>query len=280
VIVGSCCASCMLQKGSFQFLAFVGTTYSAGQGSGLGPAFVGTTIGAQLRYMPDTRWAFIGHIMDGYSDPSGGYARGNEHGISPTLSADEGVEIIMQASYRNTANPAYPGVFTAGMQVHTGAFAHRYENEAGLPLAFNGGSPKRLNGNYEAYLIAEQTIWNGGPDNSAATVFAKLATAPNDRNLISLQTAWGISISGIVPGRPLDALTAGYSQTQFSDDYRKSLLAAALDATHESVAELTYTANIAPWFMLRPTVQWIMNPFGTDNGSGPVVIGCIAGFGL
>lgn len=276
VLVGACPVSCTLMNGSFHYPTFIGSNFNGTTGNGLGPAFIAATVGVQARYTPDSQWMFIAHVMDGYADPSGGYFVDNHHGINPSLKSAEGAEVILQASYKaNQTKDALglPGTFTAGTQIHTGTFGHKYEDINGQPIALTGDSAARVSGNYELYFIAEQTLWKTAGNSKSISAFAKLTLAPESVNLTSFQTAWGVSYAGIIPGRNLDALTLGYSYSKFSDDFRRTMLLYNAEATHESVVELSYTAQVSPWLLFRPSLQWIHNPFGNSIGEDPVLVG-------
>ena len=42
---------------------------------------------------------------------------------------------------------------------------------------------------------------------------------------------------------------------------------------YEAVLELTYRAQITPWFALQPDVQWIIHPGGSTAIDNALVIG-------
>jgi len=40
---------------------------------------------------------------------------------------------------------------------------------------------------------------------------------------------------------------------------------------HEAVFELSYTAQIAPWWTVQPDIQYIVHPNGGQNSNDPTV---------
>ena len=42
---------------------------------------------------------------------------------------------------------------------------------------------------------------------------------------------------------------------------------------HESIVELDYNVQMAPWFSLRPNLQYVINPGGTGKIPDAFVIG-------
>ncbi len=78
-----------------------------------------------------------------------------------------------------------------------------------------------------------------------------------------------VLIKGLVPRRGEDTLTFGVARTHVSED------AAALDADtlrvngwpypirdSETVFELSYVAQIAPWLTVQPDLQYVLQPGG------------------
>jgi porin len=93
--------------------------------------------------------------------------------------------------------------------------------------------------------------------------------APSDRNLISYSIDAGAGLKGPLPGRADDTLTFGISYAKISRD------AAALDQdtlalngppypirNEEVLFELSYQAQIAPWWTVQPDLQYIVHPGG------------------
>ena len=112
--------------------------------------------------------------------------------------------------------------------------------------------------------------------------------APSDRNLISFYVDGGAGIKGPVAGRDDDVLTFGVAYAKISSD------AAALDRDtfafngppypirdEEVVFELSYQAQIAPWWIVQPDLQYIVHPGGNvpdpKNPNATVANALVAG---
>ena len=92
---------------------------------------------------------------------------------------------------------------------------------------------------------------------------------PPDRNLLSWYMDGGFGITGPFHDRPDDVISFGVAYSNISPD------ASALDrATRqvtgspypvrdgETAFELSYTAQITPWWTLEPDLQYIVHPGG------------------
>jgi porin len=73
-----------------------------------------------------------------------------------------------------------------------------------------------------------------------------------------------------VPGRADDVLTFGAAYIKVSSDV------AAFDRDNgdavrsaETVLELSYQAQLAPWWILQPDLQYIIKPNGGQNPDNP-----------
>jgi porin len=108
-----------------------------------------------------------------------------------------------------------------------------------------------------------------GTKDQGLGVFARVMGAPGDRNLVNFYADAGVTYKGLIPGRDSDTAGLAFGLARISDT------AAKLDADtarftggfypvrrHESVLELTYQAQIAPWWQVQPTAQYVFNPNG------------------
>jgi len=117
------------------------------------------------------------------------------------------------------------------------------------------------------YGVIDQMLWRGAQ--SSASVFVRGGFSPSDRNLLSWYVDGGVGFKGLFPGRADDTLTLGVAHSKISKD------AAALDQdtlaldgppypirNAETVFELSYIAQLAPWWTLQPDIQYIVRPGG------------------
>jgi porin len=131
-------------------------------------------------------------------------------------------------------------------------------------------------GNGGVYGVADQMVWRGA--GSSMNVFLRGGVSPADRNLVSYYVDGGVGLKGPLPGRAADTLTFGVAYAKISS------AAAALDRDFlafngppyairdaETVFELSYAAQIAPWWIVQPDLQYIRHPSGGQNPDDPTL---------
>lgn len=117
-------------------------------------------------------------------------------------------------------------------------------------------------GNWGLYGVIDQTVLQTGE--RALSLFVRGGFSPSDRNLISYYVDGGVGLKGPFSGRPDDTLTFGVAYAKVSKD----AVAADIDAgnavvrSEEVVFEVSYAAQLAPWWTLQPDLQYIVHPGG------------------
>ena len=242
-----------------------------------GAAYPLATPGVRLQLNPTERVSLLAAVLSG--DPAGANCtvlpqECNRYGT--TFSFSGGAFWIGEAQYQVNQEKDAKGLAAAyklGVWYHTGDFADQRfgvdPNTGAIVTLASVPAPNPLNhrGNWGVYGVADQMLWRG--PQSSASVFARGGIAPSDRNLVSWYVDGGIGIKGPIPGRADDTLTFGVAHSQVSSD------AAALDRdtltlngapypirNSETVFELSYIVQIAPWWSLQPDIQYILRPGG------------------
>lgn len=280
-------ASGIFTNPSFQYPAFLGSTPKLG----LNTSFASPPFGIQVFYNLTPQITLATHIMDGFNAPSG--ERDNVRNLSIGLSGKEGIEGIFEIGYKlnqEIGATGLPGNYKLGFQFHTGRFEDNSENEDGDSLAISGGSGKTVWGNYSFYAIAEQMLFRESPDltgrTQGLTAFLKAQFAPPENiNVVSLNIAGGLNYEGLIPGRDRDVLALGVSYTQISEGIRRfdreqSRVTTELPVRDggETVIELLYIAEIAPWWVLIGSAQRIINPGGSSDNQDATILGISSRF--
>ena len=246
------------------------TTYDLPSG---GPAYPLAATGLRLKLAPDPHWTVLAAVFDG--DPAGAARLGaatdpqilDRHGTSFRLT-DRPFTIAESAyAYGDRQGAVLPGLVKLGGWQHFGDFAATIPTAAGLTL---GSGTGRLQGNHGFYGLVDQMIARlPGSDDGAVGVFARLAGAPGDRNLVSLYADAGITAKGFLAGRPDDSLGLSFAVTRLSPAARQTdraeaaLLGSAYPIrSREMLVEATYQAEVVPGFTLQPDVQYVMRPGG------------------
>ncbi len=149
---------------------------------------------------------------------------------------------------------------------------------------------QRRRTNWSLYAVADQLLWRKpGKKDQGVAIFARAQGAPGDRNLINVYLEAGVAWKGVIPGREDDTAGVGLGYARISDTARRSDAEFGRLAplgrplrNNESVLELTYQAQVAPWLVVQPTAQYITNlNGGAQNPAQPGKrLGDAAVFGL
>jgi porin len=240
-----------------------------------GPAYPLSTPGARIKVQPTDQLSVMAGVFNG--DPAGpGPGNPQSRDASGTaFRVNDDAFAIAEAAYAlNQEKDAtgLPGTYKLGGWYHSGRFADQRFDSAGRSLASpaSTGVPAQHRGDYGLYAIVEQMIWRA-PDtkDSGLGVFLRLAGSPSDRNQVDFYADGGINYKGLLPDRGDDVLGLGLAYARVSD------VASGLDRDvnffngtqhpvrdHEMALELTYRAQLTPWWTVQPDVQVIFHPGG------------------
>ena len=242
-----------------------------------GPSYPLATPGVRVKWVPRDSLSLLLGVFNG--DPAGP-GTGLPQNRDPSGTAfrlRDGLFVIAEAQYginQGEGATGLPGTYKAGAYYDSQNFADQRRNGAGASLAdpAGAGATKALlgrnrRGSYSLYVVADQLVTReAGTKDQGAGVFLRLMGAPGDRNLVNFYVDAGVTYKGLVPGRNSDTAGLGFALARISDT------AAKLDGDtarftgsfypvrrHESVLELTYQAQIAPWLQVQPTAQYVFN---------------------
>jgi porin len=129
-------------------------------------------------------------------------------------------------------------------------------------------------GNYGFYFVADQLIFpeQAGSDQGLG-LFVQIGKVPDDRNMVDLYVGGGVNYHGLLPGREEDDFGIAVGHASISEN----MIGPGVDSA-ETVIELTYLANLLPWFTIQPDFQYIINP-GADPAIKNALVGGVR-FGI
>lgn len=196
-----------------------------------------------------------------------GDAQNNPEGYNFRIGDD--VLLMAEAAYSGNI-AALPGTLKLGIWYHSARFADQRIDRTGLPLASftSSGLPAMHRGDSGGYVIVDQLLWRetGTSDRGLAS-FLRMGIAPGDRNLIDFHLDGGLTYSGPIPGRESDLIGIGLSYERVGAGRRGfgmdaiALTGAALPLPDfESAVELSYQAQMAPWWIVQPDLQIVIHP--------------------
>jgi porin len=241
-----------------------------------GPAYPLATPGVRLRIGPFNGLSFQAAVFSG--DPGG---RGSEEDpqlrnpSGTAFSFTGGAFFIGEATLASPDAGWIPGLPTklkAGFWYHTGDYDDQRFDDTGRSLAdpASSGVALRHRGDYGGYLILDQALWRvPGSTDRGLNGFVRFAINPSDRNLVSWYLDAGLVFTGPLAVRPKDSIGVAFGFARISGaargyDRDAIALAAATDPVrdYEGVLELTYQAQITPWWTVQPDLQYVFHPGG------------------
>lgn len=245
---------------------------------GGGPNFPLGTLGVRVAAHP-TDWftfqsaAFQGYVYDQYTNPSGFRWR---------LDGQNGFFFLNEAQVRwnqRAQETGLPGQFKTGLWIQTGQMAD--------VLAGSTNS-----GNYGWYFVLDQMLYReragaapvaggkqavaGGAQKSGEGLgwFGRIGFADGDRNLADFYFDTGFTYKGLIPTRDADNIGLAFVYVQGGSGARNNPIVKNSFGDGEQMAfEMTYQAQITPWFVIQPDVQFIITPGSNLNLNNAFVIG-------
>ncbi|SKA40839.1 porin [Enhydrobacter aerosaccus] len=255
---------------------------------GGGPAYPLSALGARVRYRPVNSVTGLFGIYNGSPtwtsegdaqklNPSGTYF-GTGDGVIMFFELQFAYPSLGALEEPGSSGPPRGHTYKIGAWYNSLGFNDlRYDN-TGLSLANPNttGVPKTHSGNYSIYAVADQILWVQGSDPARSlSAFARVMWAPlADRSVIDFSMNAGLVYHDPLPNRPDDILALGMGYAHVSS------AASGLDADtifynqqagtpvnqmvrrSETFVELTYIAQVRPWWQIQPDFQYVFNPGG------------------
>jgi porin len=197
----------------------------------------------------------------GVYSSDGDINKDKENGIDFSLNPDNGVMAIGEVDYSwklggGEEAAGLPGEIKVGGWYDTGP-RPRLRDEAS-----NNGD----NGGF--YVGLQQMAFReGGPDSTEGLIpWAVMAYAPKQSiNTVPFFLGTGLVYEGLIPTRDDDQAAIGF--------YWGVLSRHIEDTSSEKILEIAYTAQLTPWFYVRPDAQIIFEPGGSSENSTALVLG-------
>ncbi|MFT9253894.1 MAG: carbohydrate porin, partial [Acetobacter okinawensis] len=233
-------------------------------------------------------------------DPTNQNANGNASGTKFNMGT--GALLMTELQYainpqpddmsKVTKDPGLPGVYKLGGFYDTGRFPDYRYNQSGQALGGpddTTGIPRWDRGNWMVYGIVDQMLWRPSLQSAQSVgVFARATGNGGDRNMISYAVDAGVNLKAPFKGRDNDTVGVGwglgrasYGQRQYDRNVNSTGTPTLTQGT-ENHLEVTYQAQVMPWWVMQPDFQYIWNPSGGvyDSRYSTKRVGNEAVFGL
>jgi porin len=163
-----------------------------------------------------------------------------------------------------------PGTYKLGVWYSSSHFADQLHDTTGLSLAnpASNGVPRSHSGQFALYGIIDQMIWKEpGTKDQGIGGFLQIMGAPADRNVSNLFIEGGFNWKGPLARRDSDIFGLAFSYLGISPALRKFgneviffTGSGSPYRSNETVVEATYLYQVAPWWTLQPSAQYVVNP--------------------
>ena len=185
--------------------------------------------------------------------------------------AASGAQILGELAYRSEfSNAQYPANFELGFEWNT---RHGYFNtKGGAVLATPRNTATDYSGGGVAFFEGQKVLWRGprnpfGPPANIA-IYGSADASVSKPQPIDEDALVGMNFTGLIPGRPFDALglQAHYQRLSGIEANYESLVQTIFAGPGRSQSRNNYAFEVignillAPWLELDPTVQYFVNP--------------------
>jgi len=259
-----------------------------------GPAYPLSSLGIRFRTHPSDVVTVLGGVFQ--DNPPGGPFNNDSQLRGTTrwggnFNLRTGALFIAEVQYALNPPPAepppagapppgLPGLYKLGFWYDTAPFPDQRFYTAVLSLAnlASTGPPPQLQLNFSLYGVVDQALWHPHPEGARVLgVFARLMGAPGDRNLASFSVNAGLTLKAPLPGRANDTAGLGFGIVKIggnavglSKDVGFFTQGFYPVRSKETFIEATYQAQIAPWWIVQPDLQYVFNPgAGIPNPTEP-----------
>jgi porin len=248
---------------------------------GGGPAYPLATPGVRVAVRPTEQTHLMVGVFNGDPAPDCNKDGGNPQRCNPD-GLDWGLRdrplLMVEAAYSYALRGGeLPGTLKFGVWSHFGTFENNRIDVGGELIAITNNRGKPIAGNCALYTVLDQLIWAapGAAEGQGIGFFTRFAGAPEDRNLIDFYFDVGLIFTGMIPGRPDDALAIGYAYTGISDDVQAFNRDAGepIGAGYEALIEVAYTMKVLDGWTLQPDFQYIFPPSGGTEADDAQVVG-------
>lgn len=127
------------------------------------------------------------------------------------------------------------------------------------------------NRTFAGWLAVEQQLTSTGSGRQGLHSFANFTWHDRDTNKVDNSQQLGLKYIGLVDSQPNDILGLAVNRVHVNDRFADSR--PVYDASAEYNIELNYSYNATKWLMLRPNLQYVINPGSSNKVDNALVVG-------
>jgi porin len=208
-----------------------------------------------------------------WADPSGWYVQAGAFDVATDRNkAGHGFDF----DFNGTKGAFFPVEFGVTRGRTPSDYAGTYKITAYYETtraALQGDPTRTKQGRAGAIFQAAQQVWKPTPNTvRGISIFGVATVADKDTGLMPSYFELGSSWRGPLESRPDDIMSLSWTKANINSRLADSEKAAGSDVqTSEELWEFNYGAQIAPWLLVRPAVQYVVRPSGYANRPNAVV---------
>lgn len=195
-------------------------------------------------------------------NPDNGLGYGEDQGWSLDTDNADGVTIPAEVIWtpKSFVN-GLPGSYRVGGMYNT---ADDVKNQKDVANPTDG-----KNRTFAGWLAVEQQLTSTGNGRQGLHSFANFTWHDRDTNKVDNSQQIGVKYIGLVDSLPNDILGLAVNRVHVNDRLDQDIF----DASAEYNIELNYSYNPTKWLMLRPNLQYVVNPGATNNVDNALLLG-------
>jgi porin len=222
------------------------------------------------------------------NNPDGGLYLGFNGGTGTELPVEIGLTLLNRAgdlmgnlrvggyydtsNVENFASRATGAITLSPLETTPAGLASNAAAIASIPTQY-------VRGRSGAYVQMDHLIQGSSAAGKTGTaLFASFEYSDPQTSLLSTMFDIGVVRRGTFPGRTADTLALGFASDQYNvrlQALERSLQSegfAVPNTVQDQIVELTYGFQVAPWFIVRPGLQFAINPGGIKANPGAGII--------
>ncbi|HTH98034.1 MAG TPA: carbohydrate porin [Stellaceae bacterium] len=241
-----------------------------------GPAYPLATPGVRVRYNFSDQLSWQTAVMNGNPGGDTYAADGQAHDANGlAFPLNQGVFVITEGSWSRAGDKdkgVLPATYKLGAWYDSQPFADQRFDQNGVSLASpaSNGIPRNHNGDWGIYGVVDRMLYRvPGTDDHGLSAFLRLAGSPSPQNLVSFYADGGLTWKAPFASRGDDTVGLAVAWAEISNraadldrdtNFFNGTNAPVRD--REIAIEATYQAQVAPWLVVQPDLQYIVHPGG------------------
>ncbi|WP_180001587.1 MULTISPECIES: carbohydrate porin [unclassified Acinetobacter] len=195
-------------------------------------------------------------------NPDNGLSYGEDQGWSLDTDHADGVTIPAEVIWtpKSWVN-GLPGSYRVGGMYNT---ADDVANQKDI-----ANPTDAKNRTFAGWLAVEQQLTSTGQGRQGLHSFANFTWHDRDTNKVDHSQQIGVKYIGLADSQPNDILGLAVNRVHINDRIKNL----NFDASAEYNIELNYSYNATKWLMLRPNLQYVINPGSSNNVDDALVLG-------